>query len=102
MRYLLADVVARGTGQNAIIPGYTAGGKTGTADKIIDGVYVEDQTIASFVGMAPIDDPKVVVAVVVDSPAFEYRTGGTAAAPPFAAIMEAALHALGVPPDAAR
>ncbi len=102
MRYLLADVVARGTGQKALIPGYTVGGKTGTADKIVDGVYVDDQTIASFVGMAPIDDPKVIVAVVVDNPAFEFRTGGTAAAPAFATIMEAALHALGVPPDAAR
>jgi cell division protein FtsI (penicillin-binding protein 3) len=56
--------------------------------------------MASFVGMAPIDDPKVVVAVVVDSPSFEYRTGGLAAAPAFAQVMEQALHRLGVTPDA--
>jgi cell division protein FtsI (penicillin-binding protein 3) len=102
MRYLLADVIVRGTGQKALIPGYTAGGKTGTANKLIDGAYAEDQTVASFVGMAPIEDPKVVVAIVVDNPAYEFRTGGTAAAPAFAEIMEAALHTLGVPPDAAR
>jgi cell division protein FtsI (penicillin-binding protein 3) len=59
-----------------------------------------DETVASFVGMAPIDDPKVVIAVIVDDPAWEYRTGGLAAAPAFAEVMEAALHALGVVPDA--
>ncbi len=99
VRQLLARVVAQGTGQKAQIPGYRLGGKTGTANKLVDGVYV-DQTMASFVGMAPIDDPKIVVAVVVDSPAYEYRTGGSAAAPAFAEIMEAALHTMGVPPDA--
>jgi cell division protein FtsI (penicillin-binding protein 3) len=99
MRQLLARVVGQGTGTKAQVAGYRVGGKTGTADKIVDGVYVEE-TIASFVGMAPIDDPKIVVAVVVDGPAFEYRTGGAAAAPAFAEIMEAALHSLGVPPDA--
>lgn len=100
VRQLLARVVEQGTGQRAEITGYTVGGKTGTADKIIDGEY-SDQTMASFVGIAPIDDPKIVVAVVVDSPAHEFRTGGSAAAPAFAEIMEAALHTMGVPPDAA-
>jgi cell division protein FtsI/penicillin-binding protein 2 len=100
MRQLLADVVAEGTGQRADIPGYTVGGKTGTADKLQeDGTY-GDTTIASFVGMAPIEDPKLVVAVVVDAPAWEYRTGGAAAAPAFAEVMEAALHRMGVVPDA--
>lgn len=56
--------------------------------------------MASFVGLAPIGDPKVVVAVVVDSPAYEFRTGGLAATPAFAQVMEQALHRLGVTPDA--
>lgn len=100
MRQLLALVVNEGTGQLANIPGYRVGGKTGTANKLgEDGQYTEE-TVASFVGMAPIDDPKVVVAVVVDSPDYAYRTGGRAAAPVFADVMEAALHALGVVPDA--
>jgi cell division protein FtsI (penicillin-binding protein 3) len=55
--------------------------------------------MASFVGMAPISDPKLVVAVVVDGPSFEYRTGGAAAAPVFAQVMEQALHRLGITPD---
>jgi cell division protein FtsI (penicillin-binding protein 3) len=100
MRQLLANVVESGTGQLATVPGYRVGGKTGTANKLgADGKY-SDETVASFVGMAPIDDPKVVIAVVVDNPAWEFRTGGAAAAPAFADVMEAALHALGVVPDA--
>lgn len=99
MRELLAGVVESGTGGNAAVPGYRVGGKTGTADKLDeDGNYTE-VTRASFVGLAPIDDPKLVVAVMVDEPAWEYRTGGEAAAPVFAEIMQQALHRLGVTPD---
>jgi cell division protein FtsI/penicillin-binding protein 2 len=99
MRELLAGVVERGTGQNGQVDGYRVGGKTGTANKLgEDGRYVE-ATRASFVGMAPIDDPKVVVAVVIDAPSHEYRTGGASAAPVFAQVMEHALHRLGVTPD---
>lgn len=99
MRELLAGVVESGTGGNAAVSGYRVGGKTGTADKLDeDGNYTE-VTRASFVGLAPIDDPKLVVAVMVDEPAWEYRTGGDAAAPVFAEIMQQALHRLGVTPD---
>lgn len=99
MRELLAGVVEAGTGRQAQVPGYRVGGKTGTADKVAEDGGYTDITMASFVGMAPIDDPQLVVAVVVDAPAYEYRTGGLAAAPAFAEIMEAALHRLGVTPD---
>lgn len=100
MRELLAKVVEEGTGRNGQVAGYRVGGKTGTANKLgADGRYT-DETRASFVGMAPINDPEVVVAVVVDSPAYDYRTGGLAAAPVFSQIMEQALHRLGVSPDA--
>ena len=99
MRELLASVVEKGTGQAAAVTGYRVGGKTGTANKLgPDGRYT-DETRASFVGMAPVSDPKVVVAVVLDSPAWEFRTGGASAAPVFAEIMEQALHRLGVTPD---
>lgn len=99
MRELLAGVVESGTGGDAAVPGYRVGGKTGTADKLgEDGTYL-DVTRASFVGLAPIDDPKLVVAVMIDEPAWEYRTGGKAAAPVFAEIMKQALHRLGVTPD---
>ena len=50
-------------------------------------------------GLAPINDPKVVVAILIDAPKFDYRTGGLSAAPVFAAVMEQALHRLGVTPD---
>jgi cell division protein FtsI/penicillin-binding protein 2 len=99
MRELLAGVVESGTGGRAGVDGYRVGGKTGTADKLgEDGTYT-DITRASFVGLAPIDDPKLVVAVMVDEPAWEFRTGGQAAAPVFAEIMEQGLHRLGVTPD---
>lgn len=100
MRELLSQVVEAGTGISAQIPGYRVGGKTGTADKLGEDGRYTDITMASFVGLAPIQDPKVVVAVVVDSPAYEFRTGGQAAAPAFAQVMEQALHQLGVTPDA--
>jgi cell division protein FtsI/penicillin-binding protein 2 len=101
MQQLLANVVDEGTGQAATVEGYRVGGKTGTANKLgEDGRYTE-MTRASFVGMAPMSDPKVVVAVLIDAPSYRYRTGGAAAAPVFAQVMEQALHRLGVSPDVA-
>ena len=100
MRQLLGMVVSEGTGTAAQIPGYTVGGKTGTASKLTENGYSQDENITSFVGMAPIDDPQVVVAVIVDNPAYEYRFGGLAAAPVFAEVTEAALQRLEVAPDA--
>ena len=88
-------VVEEGTGDRAQVPGYRAGGKTGTTQAIINGEYSELDVVASFVGMAPIDDPQLVVAVVIDRP-YRDQTGGRAAAPVFATVMEQALHSLGV------
>ncbi|HEU4320818.1 MAG TPA: penicillin-binding protein 2 [Acidimicrobiia bacterium] len=99
MRELLAGVIEEGTGTNAAVDGYRVGGKTGTANKLGADNRYTDETRASFVGMAPIDDPEVVVAVMIDSPDYEFRTGGLAAAPVFSEIMEQALHRLGVSPD---
>jgi cell division protein FtsI/penicillin-binding protein 2 len=99
MRELLAMAVDEGTGIQGTVENYRVGGKTGTANRLgADGRYT-DETRASFVGMAPISDPKVVVAVVVDNPSNEHRTGGLAAAPVFAQVMEQALHRLAVTPD---
>ena len=104
VRLLLKTVVDDGTGIEAAVRGYTVAGKTGTTRKFDRdlGVYTDD-FVASFVGMAPADDPRLVVAVVVDSPRAEReleRTGGLVAAPLFSEVMEASLHQMGVRPDA--
>ncbi|MEA1903367.1 MAG: penicillin-binding protein 2 [Actinomycetota bacterium] len=99
MRDLLASVVEEGTGQAAAVDGYRVGGKTGTANRLDENGRYTEETRASFVGMAPIHDPKVVVAVLIDSPSFDFRTGGASAAPIFAEVMEQALYRLGVAPD---
>lgn len=86
MRVLLQRVVEMGTGKAAAIPGYTTAGKTGTAQKAVPGGgYSREKYVASFIGFAPADCPRVVIAVVVDEP--KGRTyGGEVAAPVFAAI----------------
>lgn len=89
-----------GTGGMAQVSGYRIAGKTGTARKPNEGAPgYSDQYFATFVGMAPADDPRVVVAVMIDEPWPFY--GGLAAAPVFAEVMEAALLALRVPPEGA-
>jgi cell division protein FtsI (penicillin-binding protein 3) len=100
MRVMLEAVVDRGTGTLAAVEGYRVGGKTGTTEKyLIDTQeYSEDDVVASFIGMAPIDEPRVVVAVVLDAPQ-THASGGQGAAPVFAEIALAALHQLGVPPQ---
>ena len=65
--------------------GYALAGKTGTSQKVIDGTYSDTQFVASFVGFAPADDPKLLVAVIVDDPKGDYY-GGTVAAPAFGEI----------------
>lgn len=87
-----------GTGSLAAVPGYRVGGKTGTAQKALENErgYADDAYIASFVGFAPVEDPQVVVAVMLDEPTPYY--GGLSAAPTFADIMEFALRDQRVPP----
>ncbi len=87
-----------GTAPRAQVPGYRVAGKTGTAHKLQGHVYV-DKYVASFVGFAPVSDPRLVVAVMIDEPAGAYY-GGDVAAPVFASVMGGALRMLGVPTDA--
>jgi cell division protein FtsI (penicillin-binding protein 3) len=87
------------TGARAAVPGYRVGGKTGTAIKALEGGY-SDQYVSSFVGIAPLDDPKLVVAVMVDAPRGAYY-GGAVAAPAFAEVMHASLLARRIVPDSA-
>lgn len=91
VRSVMEGVVNRGTGKKAKVSGFRAAGKTGTAQKILpNGTYSHSDFIASFVGLVPYDDPKVVITVSVDEPRPVYY-GGEVAAPCFARIAEAVL-----------
>lgn len=89
-----------GTAPKAQIPGYRVAGKTGTAHKLEGGVYAR-KYVASFVGLAPASDPRLIVAVMIDEPSSGKHFGGDVAGPTFANIMSGALRTLGVPQDAA-
>ncbi|MGL5693418.1 MAG: penicillin-binding transpeptidase domain-containing protein, partial [Peptostreptococcaceae bacterium] len=79
-------------------PGYRLGGKTGTAQKVVDGVYAQGKYICSFISMAPVDDPKIVVLATVDEPTGSGLFGSTMAGPIIKEIMSEALPYLGVEP----
>lgn len=93
---LLENVVTKGTGSRAYVPGYRVGGKSGTAEKPGVGGYMEGKYIASFCAIAPVDDPQIVMLVIVDEPAGEYYQGGQVAAPILQVIMSDTLRYLGV------
>ena len=88
-----------GTAPKAQIPGYRVAGKTGTAHKLEGGQYA-DRYVAAFVGFAPVSDPRLVVAVMIDEPSAGKYYGGEVAAPVFAQVMAGSLRTLGVAPDA--
>jgi cell division protein FtsI (penicillin-binding protein 3) len=99
MRKMLEMGVSdEGTAPLARIAGYRVAGKTGTAYKIKNGQYVKDY-VASFVGLAPVSDPRIVIAVMVDEPGGGAYYGGQVAAPVFAQIAGATLRTLQVAPD---
>lgn len=95
MLKMLESVVVNGTGSNAYIPGFRVGGKTGTAEKIIDGRYAKGKYIGSFAAVAPADDPQIAILVVVDEPVGQYY-GGSVAAPVAKEIIEDTLNYLEV------
>ena len=96
--HMLEGVLAAGgTAEEASVDGYTLAGKTGTAEKAIKGGYSKTDFIASFIGYAPAKDPRLLVAVMVDTPRGDIY-GGTVAAPAFERIVEFALPYLKIPP----
>jgi len=99
MREVLQSVVEKGSGSNAYIPGYRVAGKTGTAQKYgEDGKIMQNKHIASFLGFAPADDPKVIVFFAVDEPEVAVDFGSVVAAPYVKQILEDTLPYLGVEP----
>lgn len=100
VRHMLELAVGDGgTAPRARIDAYRTAGKTGTARKLRGGRYVNEY-VASFAGFAPVSQPRIVVAVMIDEPEGRYY-GGEVAAPVFAEVVAASLRALQVPPDAA-
>ena len=103
MRNIMQGIVVEGTGKNAALNGYSSGGKTGTAQKIDPATrtYSHTKLVASFAGFAPVSNPAIAVAVVIDTPqgSEAQRYGGAASAPVFAEVAQQVLEYLGVPHD---
>jgi cell division protein FtsI (penicillin-binding protein 3) len=104
MRQMMQGVVLRGTGRKAALEGYSAGGKTGTAQKFdpMTHKYSHTKYVASFAGFAPINNPEITVAVVIDTPqgaSLMQREGGWVAAPVFHRIAQQVLEYMHVPHD---
>jgi cell division protein FtsI (penicillin-binding protein 3) len=100
MRAMLESVVSpQGTASQAQVAGYRVGGKTGTAQKVFNGRYSQTRYVGSFVGIAPMSNPRFIIAVMVDDPSSAVHTGGGVAAPTFAALAANALRAANVAPD---
>lgn len=99
MREIMESVVTEGGGKIAYLPGYRLGGKTGTAQKVIDGSYAQGHYVCSFIGMAPADDPKIVVLAIVDEPTGVMQFGSTTAGPIIKEVMSNTLKYLGVEPE---
>lgn len=98
MMDIIESVVSEGSGKAAYIPGYRIGGKTGTAQKVVDGKYAQGKYICSFMGVAPCDDPQIVVLAIVDEPTGVMAFGSTTAGPIVKEIMNDSLKYLGVEP----
>jgi cell division protein FtsI (penicillin-binding protein 3) len=100
MRSMMQKVVLEGTGRKAILEGYTSAGKTGTAQKVdpATGAYSKTKYIGSFAGFAPVNNPQIVVAVILDS-AVGLHQGGQVSAPVFRRVSQQVLEYLHTPHD---
>jgi cell division protein FtsI/penicillin-binding protein 2 len=101
LKKMLREVVLSGTGKQAQLNGYTSAGKTGTAWKYDPKLRKinPDKYVSSFIGFAPVDNPEIVIAIVLDEPQVSRRDGGQVAAPVFREIAEQILPELNVVPD---
>jgi stage V sporulation protein D (sporulation-specific penicillin-binding protein) len=98
MLNMMESVVSNGTGKNAYVPGYRVAGKTGTAQKIIDGRYAPGKYIGSFIAIAPANNPQIAILVIVDEPVGIYY-GGSVAAPVAAKVIEETLSYMEIKPE---
>lgn len=99
VREILESVVVNGSGRNAQVPGYRIGGKTGTAQKYENGAIAQGKLVASFIGVAPIDDPEYICLILVDEPQVGVIFGSTVAAPFVKQVLEETLRYAGFKPE---
>ena len=101
MRSMMQGIVTEGTGRRAALNGYSAGGKTGTAQKVdpVTHTYSHTKLVASFAGFAPVSNPAISVAVIIDTPTVGTRYGAETSAPVFQEVAQQVLEYLGVPHD---
>jgi len=99
MRQIMQSVVDEGTGKQAYIAGYKVGGKTGTADKVINGRYADGKVYCSFFAIAPSDDPEIALLFIVDEPAGATHYASTMAVPYARDFLEETLVYMQVEPD---
>jgi stage V sporulation protein D (sporulation-specific penicillin-binding protein) len=93
----MESVVSEGSGRSAYVPGYSVGGKTGTAQKVIDGKYVDGKYITSFVAVAPTYDPEILILMSIDEPKESYYAS-TIVAPLIGEIIENTMQYLNLEP----
>lgn len=99
VRFALESVVANGSGRTSYIDGYRVGGKTGTAQKVSNGRYLDNNYILSFVGFLPADNPQVVVYIAIDNPKGTVQYGGTTVGPISKAVLKDCIKALDIKPS---
>ncbi len=99
MLRVMESVVTEGSGKKAYVPGYRIGGKTGTSNKLIDGRYSADHVYSSFAAIAPLDNPRIALLIVVDEPkANDIHFGSLVAAPIAHEILRDTLGYMEIPP----
>ena len=103
MRYLMRLNAEKGSGSKANVAGYYVGGKTGTAEKVINGRYSKTRLMTDFMAVLPADDPKYLLLIMLDEPkptkdTFGYATAGWNAAPTAAAVIARVAPLLGLKP----
>jgi len=97
-RMMVSVTEPGGTGTQGAVPGFNVGAKTGTARKLVGGRYADNKHMATFIGFAPAEHPRVIVAVNIDEPTQNGYYGGIVAGPVFRDIMAGSLNILGVTP----
>ncbi len=107
MRALLRLVVTTGTGRKADAPGYRVGGKTGTAEKVVNGRYVRGQNVSTFAAAFPMDAPRYVVVMMIDDPkgskaSYGFKTAGMTIAPATSRLVGKIAPILGIAPEATK